>query len=118
MSDKSWSQFFSAYDAHLCPACNYAGKSHCIHQSLYRMYPGRAATARSAPSAVRDSIRDRLWSWVCAGVHNAATESELAAALGNATCDAYDDNAACTRTIREIMTQRARGVDGAYDRRV
>jgi hypothetical protein len=63
--DDTWSAFYTATKAILCPSCNRRSAKHCVHiRQFVRLTKNRARTRYykdKAPCAVRDELRDELW---------------------------------------------------------
>lgn len=56
-----WSTFYKKYTAHRCFTCKQRGVAHCLHQAAFRNGAAQTFRARSAPSVMRDDLRNMLW---------------------------------------------------------
>ena len=111
-----WHKFLDKYTAHLCPTCKRRGVKHCVHQASYRNGGAQTATARRAPSLIREELCTELWKRVKGDdpmdvdLGDLGEEDvEIATACG-------DEEAQC---IRRLMSERARATgDGRFRTRV
>ena len=60
-SSASYETFLGKYTAHMCSTCKQRGIQHCIHQASYRNGNAQTASARRAPSILRDELCTELW---------------------------------------------------------
>ena len=100
MTEPSWGKFFATYKAMLCPSCTRAGRSHCVHQALYRNGNLVQAAVRRSPSHIRDELCDKLWG-----------ELERRGAIAP---DADPEEVATAQRALDVMAGRAAGVPNAY----